>query len=604
MVTLTEWENQINSLIRSFDKDEAARLQKGVDFAKKAHAGDIRKSTKEPYIVHPYEVCMVASTVTKDVDVLVAALLHDVVEDTEHTLEEVRSVFGDRVAGFVADESEDKLDNIPKAMSWIIRKEKFIDHLNYAPKESKTICLGDKVSNLRSMVEEYKIKGESFWEIFNQKDPKRHAWYYRSIAEAIYDDFVGTEAFEEYKNLFFEMFNRKINDHILHNGGMKMEVILNRMENNIVYINISGRITSANADDMYNGIKEIAKEHEGEKYVFDLNDLEMISSAGLRVFLKLKKEKLEFKIINASTDVYDVFDMTGFVQMFDIKKALRKMGVDGCTVIGEGAKGIVYKVDDETIIKVYKDPDCMDDIIKERECARKALVMGVPTAIPFDIVMVNGMYGSVFELVAAKSVTGTIVDDSSRMEELVKEYAGMMHEMHEVTDDGSFGITLPKIKDEVKVWVEFAKENITEIAGEAFDQYVEEMRDMNTLLHGDGHPNNVMCTRDGMIFIDMDTLCTGDPYADIAVVYTALIGYKVANPNDDFLPISIETAKEIWRIFIHEYLKGESNEKIESVEKWCAKFCYLRLYRRGIRKVSGNPGFAENCKKALIEAFS
>lgn len=604
MVTLTEWENQINSLIGSLDREDAARLQKGVDFAKKAHAGDIRKSSKEPYIVHPYEVCIVVSTVTKDADVLVAALLHDVVEDTEHTLEEIRSIFGDRVAGFVADESEDKLDNIPKAMSWIIRKEKFIDHLNNAPRESKSICLGDKVSNLRSMVEEYKIKGESFWEIFNQKDPQRHAWYYRSIAEAIYDDFVGTEAFEEYKNLFFEMFNRKINDHILHNGGMKMEVILNRMENNIVYINISGRITSANADDMHNGIKEIAKEHEGDAFVFDLNNLEMISSAGLRVFLKLKKEKMDFKIINASTDVYDVFDMTGFVQMFDIKKALRKMSVDGCTIIGEGAKGIVYKIDDETIIKVYKDPDCMDDIIKERECARKALVMGVPTAIPFDIVTVNGMYGSVFELVEAKSVTGTIVDDPSEMEDLVKEYAGIMHDMHEVTDDGSFGITLPKIKDEVKVWAQFAKENITDISGEAIDQYVDEIRDMNTLLHGDGHPNNVMCTRDGMIFIDMDTLCTGDPYADIAVVYTALIGYKVANPDDDFLSVSIDTAKEIWKIFIHEYLKGERNEKIEAVEKWCAKFCYLRLYRRGIRKVSDNPIFAENCKKALIEAFS
>lgn len=604
MITLSEWENQIDELIKSKPKKEAALLRKGADFAKMAHEGAYRKNTDTPYIVHPYEVCLVASTVTDDVDVLVAALLHDVVEDTSYTLPDILDNFGDRIASFVSDESEDKMEDIPKAMSWIIRKEKFLEHLKTAPIESRIICLGDKVSNLRATVGQYRIKGDKVWEAFNQKDPKRHAWYYRTIADVIAKDLGKSQAFSEYMDLYRELFGRKIEIYKTQDGGMKMEVIVNKQEGNTIYVGITGKITSANADEMYNNIHDIALQNENAEYVFDLDGLEMISSAGLRVFLKLKKEKVTFRIINASADVYDVFDMTGFVQMFDIKKAYRKMSVDGCTVIGEGAKGIVYKIDDETIIKVYKDPDCMDDIINERECARKALVMGVPTAIPFDIVLVGDKYGSVFELVAAKSLTKSIVASPDKMKEYVAEYAGIMKDVHSVVDDGSFGIELPKIKDEIKTWAQFAKDYVDESIYSAIEEYVDSIEDNNTLLHGDGHPNNVMCTRDGMIFIDMDTLCTGSPYADVAIVYTGLIGYKVSDPDDTFLPFDMAAALEIWNTFIREYCKGESEETIAEVEKWCKKFCYLRLFRRGIRKESSRPCFAQNAKKALIEAFS
>ena len=604
MVKLNEWENQIEELIASKSESEAGRLRQGVEFAKRAHAGDRRKSTNEPYIVHPYEACLVVAEVTDDIDVIIAALLHDVVEDTSYDIEDIRAEFGERITSFVADESEDKLDHLPKDMSWLIRKEKFLEHLKRAPKESKTICLGDKISNLRSMVEQYLIQGDDFWNAFNQKDPRRHAWYYRSIAEAISSDFFNTKVFDEYRELYEVLFKKKICAGKFINGDMKMEVIELRFEDGIVYIKISGRITAANADDMHAGIRDIASKYEGKEIVFDFDELEMISSAGLRVFLKIKKEHLNFRIINASAEVYDVFEMTGLVQLFDISKAYRRMSVDGCSIIGEGAKGIVYKIDEETIIKVYKDPDCMDDIVKERECAKKALVMGVPTAIPFDIVRVGDYLGSVFELVNAKSVTKSVMDNPERAEELIKEYASIMREMHEVIDDGSFGITLPKEKEEIRGWVDFAKDYVDESIYSEMLKFIDEIRDVDVLLHGDGHPNNVMCTRDGMIFIDMDTLSTGDPLIDVAVVYTALIGYKVADPDDKFIPMSLEDTQKIWKIFLGEYCKAETEERITEIEKWCKKFCYLRLYRRGVRKEADRPCFAENSRKALIEAFS
>lgn len=604
MKTVDEWNKEIEQLISSKNHQEAARLRAGVEFARKAHAGDFRKSTNEPYIVHPLEVCTVVATVTDDVDVLIAALLHDVVEDTSYTAEDIQKEFGPRVTGFVADESEDKMEDIPKAMSWLIRKEKFLEHLAKAPIESRTICLGDKVSNLRSTLMMYELKGEAMWEVFNQKDPKRHAWYYRSIADVLKTDFKDTEAFKEYARLFHKIFGSTLNWNMSSNGGLIMVINERKAVENEVYVEVSGRITSSNAEDFFGGAQAIIDAHPGCTFIYDLDELEMISSAGLRVFLRLKKAGVSFKIINANAEVYDVFDMTGFVQMFDIKKAYRKMSVEGCTQIGEGAKGIVYKIDDETIIKVYKDSDCMEEIIQERECAKKALVMGVPTAIPFDIVLVGDKFGSVFELVAAKSVTKSIIAEPEKTEEYVRGYADIMKEMHTITDNGELGIELPSIKDEVKVWADFTKDYVSDEIYGKIQEFASSLEDSRTLLHGDGHPNNVMCTRDGMIFIDMDTLCVGDQRADVAVVYTALVGYKVVDPGNEFIPVSLDKAKEIWNIYINEYCLGMSEEEIEEFELWCKKFTYLRLYRRGVRKEKDKPHFAENAKRELEALFS
>lgn len=604
MKTLEEWEKLMNELIANKPRQDAIILQRGKDFACKAHAGALRKSTLQPYIVHPYEVCLVASTVTDDVDVLVAALLHDVVEDTDYTAEDIRQEFGDRITGFVADESEDKMENISKVMSWMIRKEKFLEHLKVAPVESKTICLADKISNLRSTVESYEEKGDDVWNTFNQKDPKRHAWYYRTIADTIRDDFVNTEAFGEYQKLFRKLFGEEIFTYFSQNGGLVMTVNQEKCDDMQVTVSISGRITSANADEFYDGANNVISANPGKEMIYDVDKLEMISSAGLRVFLKLKKNGVKFKIINVRPEVYEVFDMTGFVDIFEIKKAYRKMSVDGCVKIGEGAKGIVYKIDDETIIKVYKDPDCINDIINERECAKKALVMGVPTAIPFDIVLVGDRFGSVYELVNAKSVTKTILSDFDNCEDTVKEYAKIMKGMHEVEDDGSFGIDLPSIKDEVKVWADFAGDKVDDSIATKIQQFADSITEDKTLLHGDGHPNNVMCTKDGLIMIDMDTLCTGDSRADLAVIYTALIGYKVVDPENDFIPMSLEQAAEIWKIFLKYYCDDASEEEKNEVELWCKKFTYLRLFRRGVRKETDKPYFAQNAKKELEKAFA
>ena len=196
-------------------------------------------------------------------------------------------------------------------------------------------------------------------------------------------------------------------------------------------IYLEGRIDSGNAPEIEKEINAIGFERT-DSLVLDMQKLEYISSAGLRVVLRLKKSNPATKIINASSDVYEIFDMTGFTEMMDITKAYREVSVEGCEIIGEGANGLVYRIGDDTVIKVYKNPDSLDEIHNERELARKAFVMGVPTAIPYDVVKVGDLYGSVFELLQAESFAKLVNKDPDNIEQLAKESVEILKTIHAI----------------------------------------------------------------------------------------------------------------------------------------------------------------------------
>ena len=162
-----------------------------------------------------------------------------------------------------------------------------------------------------------------------------------------------------------------------------------RIDKDILYIAIEGRIDASNSAAAEEKIFEIKNENKGKHIVVDADKLEYISSAGLRVILRLRKEEPKLAIINVSADVYEVFDMTGFTDMLTIEKAYRKISVEGCEFIAKGANGAVYRYDNETIVKTYFAKDSLPEIKQERENARRAFVLGINTAIPYGIVRVD-----------------------------------------------------------------------------------------------------------------------------------------------------------------------------------------------------------------------
>ena len=193
-----------------------------------------------------------------------------------------------------------------------------------------------------------------------------------------------------------------------------------KVENGTLTVLLSGRVDSANTEEQENTLNAIIAGNSFENLVLDMENLEYISSAGLRMVLRARKAQPSLKIINTSPEVYEIFDITGFTEMMPVEKAYRRLSVDGCEVIGKGAKGTVYRYDAETVVKVYKDADSLPAIKKERELARKAFVLGVPTAIPYDVVRVGDSYGSVFELLNAESYSSLIAKNPEKSTAMLK----------------------------------------------------------------------------------------------------------------------------------------------------------------------------------------
>lgn len=184
-------------------------LDKALIYAVKAHAGAVRKGGNTPYIVHPIEVAAMAARMTDDLEVIAAAALHDVIEDTSVTAEELESEFGARVVKLVLADSEDKRADRPAAETWEIRKRETLDLIESMSREEQIVVLADKLSNLRSINDDYSKIGDEVWNRFNQKDRKKHAWYYSGVAERL-DKLKGTNAFKDYEELLFEVFGAEV----------------------------------------------------------------------------------------------------------------------------------------------------------------------------------------------------------------------------------------------------------------------------------------------------------------------------------------------------------------------------------------------------------
>ena len=182
-----------------------AVLDRAIVFAVKAHSGTERRGKGYPYIVHPLEAVEIVATMTNDQELLAAAALHDTVEDTDVTVEQIREEFGDRVADLVASESDTFEEGVSEEDSWHARKQAAIDRLGKAGREAKMVALGDKLSNMRAIARDYAVQGDALWNLFHAKDPKDHEWHYRGLADAL-RDLEDTFAYKEFESLINQVF--------------------------------------------------------------------------------------------------------------------------------------------------------------------------------------------------------------------------------------------------------------------------------------------------------------------------------------------------------------------------------------------------------------
>ena len=527
-------------------------------FALKVHGGQTRKDGK-PYITHPFSVAMELAKNGANDELICAGLLHDTIEDGGVTPEELKREFGEEVLRLVLFDTENK------KLSWKERKDATLLALENCDRKCAMLVCADKLSNIRDLSEGLKAEGESVWNKFKY-GRDRQEWLFREYVEVL-SSLSDLKMYDELKQAVETIFNKR--------RRKSMQVNMQTKNKETVAF-VEGSINSANAADF--GEALAALPGESESVTLDIAGLDYISSAGLRVLLSLKKRcgKKPFRVINANIEVMDVFNMTGFSEIMEIEPACRKISIDGCEVIGRGACGECYRIDDETIIKLYYGNADIDWIEHEKSLSKKAFVMGIPTAISYDIVEANGRKGVVYELIKSKTLGELIRADHTRLDEYVKMYADTCKKIHAIhTSDPE----IPSFKEANRADIANVM-GITDEERRYLYRFLDLIPEADTCIHGDLNINNIMVQGDECCLIDMGELSTGTSMFDISRILFSMI---YAAPEHDeyyaFYKMPTATVKEIYEKFFRDYFgcdTVEDAEKTNPAVRWLHPLAWFR----------------------------
>ena len=356
-------------------------------------------------------------------------------------------------------------------------------------------------------------------------------------------------------------------------------------------LELIGRIDSNNASAVEKELLDRLTGGDETSVTLDAEKLEYISSAGLRVILRLKKKVQDLCITNVSSEIYEILEMTGFTEMMTVEKAYRVVSVEGCEVIGEGANGKVYRIDQDNVVKTYKNADALSEIQHEREVARLALILGVPTAISYDVVKVGDSYGSVFELLDSRSFAKILAAEPERMDWCVEEYVKMLKKIHATEVPAG---KLPAIKTKALGWVGRMKDVLPAPYGDKIQRMIDDIPACDTMIHGDYHTKNIVLAGGEVLLIDMDTLSVGHPIFELAQMYNSYIGFSEYDIDvvKRFQGFDSRTAREFWHRSLKSYFETEDEEKIRALENKIRCVAYVRLIDWSRRHQ--NPGSAED----------
>ena len=347
-------------------------------------------------------------------------------------------------------------------------------------------------------------------------------------------------------------------------------------DENSLCVALKGRVSSDNAPEWEKKIFDTVKKNPQKRISLDASNLTYISSAGLRVLMKLRKENPDgLDIFNVSPEIYEILEVSGFTDILHVHKRLREISIDGCELIGKGGNGSVYRISEDEIIKVYTSKTSMESIERERVLARNAFIAGVPTAIPYDMVKVGEHYGIVFEMVKADVVGKRLLNEPEKFDEYAIKYADLFKQIHkvELSEKG-----LPSTKS---IYLDYADHldgwyNPEEL--ERLKCFIRQIPDRETMVHGDFHTNNIMVQGAELLIIDMAEISYGNPIYDLASSYFA----HVLNPRQDpasvikYLNVTPEIATRLWDVLMRRYFETDDSKKIAEYNAVIEGFCMLK----------------------------
>ena len=349
---------------------------------------------------------------------------------------------------------------------------------------------------------------------------------------------------------------------------------------NRLTIELEEKINSVNAAQIEAEICQMLAEHPGDQPDLDAEKLTYISSSGLRILIRLdNKYPQGITIRNVSPEVYEIFEVTGISTLMKVEKRKRRISVEGCEIIGEGAFGTVYRLDDDTVVKVYRDGENSLPIIEEEQRqSRQAFLSGIPTAIPFDIVRVGDQYGAVFEMINARNCNDLIVEDPAILPEIIPQYAAFLKKLH-----GKKAVPgqLEAARDLYLGYLDVFGDRLPEKTVNRLRELLRNMPEDDHLVHGDIQMKNVMKAGDEMILIDMDKICTGNPVFEFASLYASYILFNEDDPLNSmrFLGIDRDTSTRIYNETLRCYLNPPDGQIPAETERKIRILGYIRFLK-------------------------
>ena len=326
-----------------------------------------------------------------------------------------------------------------------------------------------------------------------------------------------------------------------------------QLENNALTIFLEGRIDTNNAPAVETELRSLLEQNPGADLTLDAAGLEYISSAGLRVLMKLRKQAdVALPVINVSPEVYEIFETTGFTELLDVRKKLREISVEGCEKLGQGGNGAVYRLDEDKIVKVYKPWMALDAIDRERSFARTAFVNGIPSVIAYDMVQVGDCLGVVFELLRSDTLGHAMRDNPEKLEEYVDQYVALAKTLHSThVPAGSFTRVQEVMHGKADNLGQWCSDE--EIA--LLHSIIDEIPDADTVTHNDLHPGNIMLQDGELVLIDMPEVTMGPPICDLAAIFRDMVSAPQNRPDaiESSVGMSAELIQKVGNLFFMKY---------------------------------------------------
>ena len=346
------------------------------------------------------------------------------------------------------------------------------------------------------------------------------------------------------------------------------------LNDGVLTVSFDGRLDTEAAVKFEAELAEVCSGNPHTSMIFDAEKLDYVASSGLRIILKLAKTEKNFSVENVSPAVFSVFEMTGFSRIINIRKALRKIDLEKCERIGFGGNGAVYRVSEDEIVKVNYNPATYADLDMELAKAKEAFLLGIPTAISFDLVDCGeGRRGVVYETIKSRTLGETIQSSPELMDELTEKYVGQLNILHDVhTDNPVFG----SAKDNYRKQVENASKFLTEEEGKMLEQILDVLPEGDRLCHCDAHPKNIMIQNGDMLWIDMEGMSVGHPIYDLISIAVILNGIRTDEMTLGICGMDIQTVQKFKDCFIRKYFKTEDPQMIQ---KYGSILDSLRLIR-------------------------